>query len=102
MRELREAKLAINRTHAQRFETLGGVAGIVAAILQRGGPLSDIRDYPARIEAVTLDQVAGAASRYLGNDGSALVAVGDEGRLWPALKGLGEVRRVDAEGAPLR
>ena len=102
MRELREAQLAIVRTHAQRFETLGGVAGIVAGVLQRGGPLSDIRDYPARIEAVTRDQVAEAASRYLGSDGSALVAVGDEERLATALKGLGEVRRVDAEGATVR
>ena len=101
MRELREAQLAITRTHAQRFETLGGVGGVIAAILQRGGPLSDIRDYPDQIEAVTRDQVAEAASRYLGSDGSALVAVGDENRLAAALEGLGAVRRVDAEGAPL-
>ncbi len=101
MRELTEAKLAITRTHAQRFETLGGVSGIIAGVLQRGEPLSEIRNYPARIEAVTREQVAEAAARYLGSEGSALVAVGDEGRLGPALEGLGPVRRVDAEGAPL-
>ena len=101
MRELREAKLAVTRTYAQRFETLGGVCGLIAAIRQRGAPLSDIRDFPARIEAVTREQVSEAASRYLGIDGSALVAVGDENRLGPALEGLGAVRRVDAEGAPL-
>lgn len=99
--ELKEAKLAITRTHAQRFETLGGVAAVITGVLRRGGPLSDIRDYPARIDAVTRDQVAEAASRYLGSDGSALVAVGDEARLAPALEGLGPIRRVDAEGAPL-
>lgn len=101
MWELREAKLAVTRTYAQRFETLGGVCGVIAAILQRGAPLSDIRDFPARVEAITRDEVAEAAFRYLGSDGSALVAVGDEERLGPALEGLGAVRRVDAEGAPL-
>ena len=101
LRELREAKLALARTHAQRFETLGGVSGVIAAVLHRGGPLSDIRDYPDRLEAVTRDQVAEAASAHLGPGGSALVAVGDETRLAPALEGLGPVRRVDAEGAPL-
>ena len=101
LRELREAKLALARTHAQRFETLAGVGAVITAVLQRGGPLSDIQDYPDRIEAVTLDQVAEAAARHLGSDGSALVAVGDENRLGPALEGLGPVRRVDAEGAPL-
>lgn len=99
--ELREAKLALTRTHAQRFETLAGVGGVIAAVLQRGGPLSDIRTYPDRLEAVTRAQVAEAASSHLGKDGSALVAVGDEARLAPALEGLGPVRRVDAEGAPL-
>ena len=101
-RELREAKLALVRTHAQHFETLGSVSGVIAAVLLRDGPLSDIRDYPARIEAVTLEQVAEAASRYLGSDGSALVAVGDEHRLDLPLGDLRiPVRRVDAEGAPL-
>ena len=101
LRELREAKLALARTHAQRFETLAGVGAVITAVLQRGGPLTDIQDYPDRIEAVTRDQVAEAAARHLGPDGSALVAVGDETRLAPALEGLGPVRRVDAEGAPL-
>lgn len=101
LRELREAQLALARTHAQRFETLGGVGGVITAVLQRGGPLSDIRTYPDRLAAVTRDQVAEAAARHLGSDGSALVAVGDEARLAPALEGLGPVRRVDAEGAPL-
>lgn len=101
LRELQEAKLALTRTHAQRFETLAGVGGVIIAVLQRGGPLSDIQDYPDRVEAVTRDQVAEAASRHLGSEGSALVAVGDEKRLGPALEGLGPVRRVDAEGAPL-
>jgi len=50
---------------------------------------------------VTRDQVAEAAATHLGPGGSALVAVGDEARLAPALEGLGPVRRVDAEGAPL-
>ena len=101
MWELREAQLAITRTYAQRFETLGGVKGVIAGILQRGAPLSDIREFAARIESVTRDQVAEAASRYLDTDGSALVAVGHGAPLASALEGLGPVRRVDAEGAPL-
>ena len=102
LRELREAKVTLARTHVQRFETLGGMNSVITGALQRGAPLSDIRDYPDRLEAVTRDQVAEAAARHLGSDGSALVAVGDETRLTPALDGLGEVRRVDPEGAPLQ
>ena len=103
LRELQAAKLALRRAYAQRFETLAGVGGVVTGILRRGEPLSEIREHPARIEAVTRDQVAEAAARHLGSAGSALVVVGDAARLEPALGRLdfGPLTRRDAEGAPL-
>ncbi len=103
LRELREAKLALRRDYAQRFETVAGVRGVVSGILRRGDPLSEIRDYPSRIEAVTREEVAAAAARHLGRSGSALVVVGDASRIEPALGRLdfGPVTRVDADGAPL-
>ena len=103
LRELRAAKLAMKRAYAQHFETLAGVRGVITGILRRGEPMSWIREYLARIEAVTRDEVAEAAARYLGREGSALVVVGHEERLGPGLAGLGfgPVCRVDADGAPL-
>lgn len=101
--ELQEAKLAMKRAYAQQFETRAGTRGVITGVLRRGEPISSLREYPGRIDAVTRDEVAEAASRHLGPEGSALVVVGDADRLTPGLTdlGLGPVRRMDAEGAPL-
>ena len=101
VREVEEAKKTLIRTYTQHFETLGGVKGVIGGILHRGGPLSDIRDFPGRVAAVTRDQVAEAAEKHLSPEGGALVVVGDADRLEPGLSrlGYGPITRVDADGA---
>ena len=101
--ELAEAKVTLTRTYIQRFETLGGLRGVISGVLHRGEPLSEIRDFPGRIAALSRRQVQRAASRHLTGEGSALVVVGNRDRLVPALETLdfGPVQELDADGAPL-
>lgn len=101
--EVEEARKTMVRTYTQQFETLGGVKGVIGGVLHRGDPLSRIRDFPERVEAVTTVQVAEAAAKYLSPAGGALVVVGDADRLEPGLEdlGFGPITRVDADGAPI-
>ncbi len=101
--ELETSKSTLMRGYAQRFETLGQVAGEVAELEGFGLPLEQIADYPARIDDVTLDQIRSAAGKYLKIDHLVLVVVGDAAKVEDGVRslGLGEPIRVDADGKPV-
>ncbi len=101
--ELGNSKNTLMRGYAQRFETLGQVAGEVAELEGFGLPLEGIADYPNRIEDVTLDQIRSAAAKYLKTDPLVLVVVGDAAKVEDGIRslGLGEPIRVDADGKPV-
>jgi predicted Zn-dependent peptidase len=57
--------------------------------------------YPARLMALTADDVQRVARKYLNPDALQLVAVGDAGKIKPALEKYGNVEVFDTNGAPL-
>jgi zinc protease len=63
--ELRDFKSAIAGTYKIALATSSGMAEQILAFVQRGLPLSYLDDYPAKVEALTLEQVNGAIKEYL-------------------------------------
>jgi zinc protease len=58
--------------------------------------------YPDRIEAVTAADVQRVAKKYWSPERLQIVAVGDQAKVEPALKKLGEVQVYDADGKPIK
>ena len=58
--------------------------------------------YPSRIEAVTPADIQRVARKYWATDRLQIVAVGELGKVEPALKKLGTVQTFDAEGKPIK
>ena len=63
--ELRDFKSTIAGTYKIALATSSGMAEQIRAFVQRGLPLSYLDDYPAKVEALTLEQVNGAIKKYL-------------------------------------
>jgi predicted Zn-dependent peptidase len=68
--------------------TSGGLADLAAAAIAHGEPLESVAGYPARVAAVTGDDVRRVAQRYLRPDALRVVVVGDK-RLQGDLEKLG-------------
>ena len=58
--------------------------------------------YPDRIDAITAADVQRVAQKYWAADRLQVVAVGDAGKIEPALKKLGTVQTFDAEGKAIK
>lgn len=58
--------------------------------------------YAARIEAVTPADIQRVAKKYWSSDKLQIVAVGDQAKVEPALKKLGEVQIFDADGKAIK
>lgn len=71
--------------------TQAGYASTVSAVLGAGMDLQWLRDHPARLAAVTADDVAAVASKYLAPNAFTGVVVGDRAAIEPALRRLGDV-----------
>ena len=100
--ELKLARDAYSRSLPAEFETSRSAVGSIAELYIYGLPLDYYTTLPASIDQVTDADVQRAAMRHLNPDTMTIVAVGDRGRIVPALRKLnvGKVELRDAEGAP--
>jgi predicted Zn-dependent peptidase len=87
--ELGLAKSAVALGYPRGFETVQQIARSVAQLALHDLPDSYFEEFVPRLEAVTLDEVASAARRYLHPDLMATVIVGDTDRLHQTLGVLG-------------
>ncbi len=103
LEELAHAKENLVRGFAQRFETLSQIAGEIAELEGYGREPEELRQYPERVESVTLETLEAAARKYLDGAHSILVVVGDKAKVSEGLLSLdlGPVVRLDADGDPM-
>lgn len=87
--ELALAKSSVTLGYPRGFETVQQVARSVAQLALHDLPDSYFEDFVPHLEAVTLEEVAAAARRYLDPDRMATVIVGDQDRVGEALAGMG-------------
>jgi zinc protease len=101
--ELEVAKTNLIQGYAQRFETLDRLIDQVTELTAYDLPLESLREVPAQVEAVTLDQVQAAAEKYLQPESLSCVVVGDLRKIEEEIRGasLGDVTVVDVDGNPV-
>jgi zinc protease len=87
--ELALAKSSVALGYPRGFETVQQIARSVAQLALHDLPDSYFEEFVPRIEAVTLQEVAAAAQRYLDPDRMATVIVGDQDRVSETLSVLG-------------
>jgi len=99
-------ELAMSKDHLIRslpgdFETVEQTNGKMADIFTYQLPLDYYRAYPAKIEAVTSEQAASAALKYIHPENMMLIAVGDRAKIQPEIEKLNlgpiEVWNTDVE-----
>jgi len=97
--ELKFAKEKRTLTLSGRWETADAVAGSLGEIVRFGYDDRYFQTYPAKVQALTLGDVA-AAAKILDPDRLIWVVVGDRAKVEAGIRelNLGELRVIDADG----
>jgi zinc protease len=93
--ELAAAKGSLTLALPGRWETGNAIAGSLVDLDVYGLPPDSLDTYRTRVQAVTQDDVATAASRLLHPDRVAIIAVGPAASLRPQLERFGPVEVVE-------
>jgi zinc protease len=96
--ELEEAKRSLVASFALSLESQAELLGYAIVRKIYGFPADYWDTYPAKIMAVTADDIQRVAKKYINPDGIQVVAVGDVGKIRPILEKYGPVEVYDAEG----
>jgi zinc protease len=98
--ELKKARSVVERGLPERFQRNSGIAQLLTDLWIHDLPVTDYRDFAARVRHVTAAAVRKAARAYATPDDAAIVIVGDRKVVLPELKKVGlEAEIRDAEGA---
>lgn len=102
--ELKMSKDHLVRSLPGDFETVEETAGKMSDIFTYQLPLDYYRAYPARIEAVTSEQAAGVALKYIHPENMIFIAVGDKAKIQPELEklNLGPIEEWNANIEPVK
>jgi predicted Zn-dependent peptidase len=96
--ELEESKRSIAASFALSLEQPTRVLNFAVTKKIYGLPADYWDTYPARIMAITAEDVQRVARKYLNPDALQLVAVGDAGKIKPILEKYGAVEVYDSNG----
>jgi len=99
--ELEASKRAIVASFALSLEQPARVLGFAVTLKHYGLPADYWETYPAKIMAVTAEDVQRVARKYLDPSALQLVAVGDADRIKAILEPYGKVEVFDANGVRL-
>jgi zinc protease len=102
--ELKLSKGAFSLSLAGLFESSEQTANTVGDLFTYDLPLDYYQQLPARIDAVTAEDVNRMAAKYLHPDTSVVIGAGDRGKIEDSLKKLaiGPVEMRDADGNPVK
>lgn len=102
--ELTMSKDHLIRSLPGEFETVEETNGKMADIFTYQLPLDYYREYPNRIEAVTSEQAANTALKYIHPDNMILIAVGDKAKIQPEIEklNLGPIEEWTADIEPVK
>lgn len=99
-KELEEVKGSIVASFALTLERPSEVLDYAIALKLYNLPADYWDTYPAKIMAITAEQVQRVARKYIVPDDLQIVAVGDAAKLKPVLDKYGKVEVFDANGQP--
>ena len=101
--EIEQGKAALVQSLPGRFASVDGIASAVSQIYTQGLPESYWRDYAARVNAVTRDDLVRVAKKYIDVDHMDLVIVGDRAKIEAPLRatGIAPIVVLDADAKPV-
>jgi zinc protease len=102
--ELKRSKDNLIRKLPGDFETVEETSGKMSDIFTYQLPLDYYRVYPAQIDAVTSEQAASAALKYIHPENMILIAVGDKAKIQPEIEklNLGPIEEWNTDAEPLK
>lgn len=98
--ELDRAKRALVGSFARTLESPEGILSRTLELVQNDLPLDYWDKFPARVQAVTADDVERVARKYLGEKRIQLIAVGERSAVESGLAKYGTVEIVEPGGTP--
>ncbi len=101
--EITQGKESLIQSLPRRFSSVNGIGASVASIFTQDLPQTFYQDFPARINAVTRDDLVRAAKKYVDLQHLNIVIVGDRSAVEEPLKatGIAPIVVLDREGKPL-
>ena len=97
--ELQDAKNFLAGVFPIRAETLEGLTGLIVSQKLAGLPDDYLQTYRDKINAVTIEEVAATAKKYIEPEKMAIVIVGDAGEVLPQVKSYAHsIEIYDTEG----
>lgn len=101
--EVRIGKESLIQSLPSRFSTVDGIGGAIASIYTQDLPETYFKDYAAKINAVTKDDLTRVARKYIDIDHMNLVIVGDRASIEAPLKatGIAPIQILDVDGHPV-
>jgi predicted Zn-dependent peptidase len=101
--ELAQGKASLIQSLPQRFSSVSGIGTAVAAISTQNLPETYYQDYPAKVRALTRDDLVRVAKQYLDLQHLHLVIVGDRSVVEAPLRatGIAPLRLLDVDGDPV-
>jgi zinc protease len=102
--ELKRSKDNLIRKLPGDFETVEETSGKMSDLFTYQLPLDYYRAYPAQIDAVTSEQAASAALKYIHPENMILIAVGDKAKIQPEIEklDLGPIEEWNTDAEPLK
>ena len=89
--ELDAARRYLQGTLAMGIQTQTGLTAYLSTLVGSGLPVEYLRDYPAGLERVTVEDVVAVSRRFLSPRGLATVLVGDAATIGPAVGAIAEI-----------
>jgi zinc protease len=101
--ELEQGKASLVQSLPERFSSVNGISTAVAALTTQDLPETYYRDFPAKVQALTRDDLVRVARKYLDLDHLHLVIVGDRAAIEAPLTatGIAPIRMLDTDGRPV-
>jgi zinc protease len=99
--ELERVKKTIVGSFARTLESPDGILGKFMDIVRNNLPADYWETYPAKVQAVTAEDVQRVARKYLGENRIQITAVGERASIEPVLKQFGPVYVYDTDIQPV-
>jgi zinc protease len=101
--EIEQGKAALIQSLPQRFSSVNAMAGSIASIYTQDLPESYFRDYAAKVNAITRDDLVRVAQKYVDLDHLNIVIVGDRSVIEAPLKasGIAPIVVLDLDAKPV-
>ena len=101
--EVTIGKESLIQSLPSRFSTVDGIASAISSLYMQDLPETYYKDYAAKIDAVTKDDLTRVAKQYIDVDHMNLVIVGDRASIEGPLKatGIAPIQILDADGRPV-